>query len=199
MKKSKTKKIISAVSALATFAVVFGLFAAFPGISSPVLQASAENIYAETSENVVFDADYIKNVGKISGPHQTEHTFTTSSDGFPVLKLTATPHSGSEDPYVSFKPAENYRAEDYKYITVLVKVPFDNKEIFVNKYTQFSIFYSVTPASGQSTNYVGNQNAAASYNVILREQETQMPKNPARSQLWLSARHRMISMTSHLR
>lgn len=176
MKKSTTKKFISAVSAAITFIMVLGLFAVYPGTPSPILRASAENIFSETPPTVTFDADYMKNGengDRLSGNNQCDYSFRKDSDGRTVLRLVTKPtydkETGAlnpEDPYVSFDIGGSYSADEYKYVTILTKIDSEywmqwiqNDEVAA---TSFRMFYKID-ASGKS-NYVGTQSKAFKYN-----------------------------------
>ncbi len=150
MKKRDVKiTFFKIISILTVFSLLTGIFSAFPSALSPVLNASAEssqeNIYSElppTPPSVLFDADDME--GNMSNPSQTEYEFITTPDGVKSLSLAPTYIENKHDPYISFAPQADLSADEYKYITLLVKTELLGSANFTIYFNAGNLGYSET-------------------------------------------------------
>ena len=153
MKKREVKFVLfKLISVLTVFSLFAGVFSVFPESLSPILEASADNIYVESQPYVKFDANYMKNNDAVKGVNTQSSFSYTTSDGVPVLRLKA--NAGGNDPYHSFEPTEGYSADVYKYVTILARVP---------RYVggRFTIYYKLD-VNGK-INYDGDRHTGKAY------------------------------------
>ena len=145
MKKIDAKKrFIAVASLIVVMCMAVGILTAFPAVSVIEVGASEENIYAPAADYVVLTAEDME--GRISGDNQTKYGFG-NVDGVKCLRLQAKkPEDKVYDVYVTYTPEKTYSADDYKYVSIIVKSS-------VYQSTRFSLFYNLNKSgySGQTT------------------------------------------------
>lgn len=108
----------------------------------------------ETPEYVIFDGEYLKN-GSISNPLQGGVSYE-SENGFSFLRFTPA-WEKVIDPSVTFSPKEYYSANEYKYISVIIRATG-----IVNADSGFSVYY----IAGRDGNFSGSDVVGGSYSKI---------------------------------
>lgn len=108
----------------------------------------------ETPEYVIFDGEYLKN-DTVSDPKQGGFSYE-SENGFSFLRFTPA-WEKVIDPSVTFSPKEYYSANEYKYISVIIRATG-----IVNADSGFSIYY----VAGEPGDFSGSDIVGGSYSKI---------------------------------
>lgn len=143
-------RAVRAASVTLILMLLVGVIAPFSALDDLVPTDSGE----ATPEYVIFDGDYLEN-GSISNPLQGEVSYE-SSEGFKFLRFTPK-WENVIDPSVTFSPKEYYSADEYKYITVIIR-----STGIVNAESGFSIYY----VAGRDGDFSGSDVVGGSYSKI---------------------------------